>query len=87
MPRNPSAVIREVGKELASAPIDIAFLGIGENGHIAFNDPPANFTTEDPYIMVNLDEVLPPAAGGRRMVCRYFRRCRSAPSRCRRGRF
>jgi glucosamine-6-phosphate deaminase len=53
---DPSAVAREVGKELASAPIDIAFLGIGENGHIAFNDPPANFTTEEPYIIVNLDE-------------------------------
>jgi len=53
---DPSLVVREVGKELASAPIDIAFLGIGENGHIAFNDPPADFTTEDPYIIVNLDE-------------------------------
>jgi glucosamine-6-phosphate deaminase len=53
---DPSAVAREAGKELASAPIDIAFLGIGENGHIAFNDPPADFTTEDPYIIVNLDE-------------------------------
>jgi glucosamine-6-phosphate deaminase len=53
---DPAAVIREVGKELASAPIDIAFVGIGENGHIAFNDPPADFTTEDPYIIVNLDE-------------------------------
>lgn len=51
-----SAIVREVGKELASAPVDIAFLGIGENGHIAFNDPPADFTTEDPYIIVNLDE-------------------------------
>jgi glucosamine-6-phosphate deaminase len=53
---DPSVVVREVGKQLASAPIDIAFLGIGENGHIAFNDPPADFTTEDPYIIVNLDE-------------------------------
>ena len=53
---DPSLVVREVGKELASAPIDIAFLGIGENGHIAFNDPPADFTTEDPYLIVNLDE-------------------------------
>src|SRR5208283_2233211 len=47
---------RDVGGQLVSAPIDIAFLGIGENGHIAFNDPPADFTTEDPYIIVNLDE-------------------------------
>ena len=53
---DPSAVVREVGKQLASAPIDIAFLGIGENGHIAFNDPPADFETEDPYIVVELDE-------------------------------
>jgi glucosamine-6-phosphate deaminase len=53
---DPYAVVREVGKQLASAPIDIAFLGIGENGHIAFNDPPADFTTDDPYIIVDLDE-------------------------------
>lgn len=53
---DPSAVVREVGKQLAAAPVDIAFLGIGENGHIAFNDPPADFETEDPYIIVNLDE-------------------------------
>jgi glucosamine-6-phosphate deaminase len=53
---DPSAVVREVGKQLASEPIDIAFLGIGENAHIAFNDPPADFDTEDPYIIVTLDE-------------------------------
>jgi glucosamine-6-phosphate deaminase len=53
---DPSEVAREVGNELVSAPIDVAFLGIGENGHIAFNDPPADFTTEEPYIIVNLDE-------------------------------
>src|SRR6266705_3950669 len=53
---DPAEVARRVGRGLASAPIDIAFLGIGENGHIAFNDPPADFSTEEPYIMVNLDE-------------------------------
>src|SRR5271170_2113849 len=53
---DPSEAIRRVGDELASAPIDIAFLGIGENGHIAFNDPPADFQTEKPYIIVKLDE-------------------------------
>ena len=53
---DPGEVVRRVGKELASAPIDIAFLGIGENGHIAFNDPPCNFEVEDPYLIVNLDE-------------------------------
>lgn len=53
---DPERVVHGVGKQLASAPVDIAFLGIGENGHIAFNDPPADFTTEEPYIIVNLDE-------------------------------
>ncbi|HET6177944.1 MAG TPA: glucosamine-6-phosphate deaminase [Candidatus Sulfotelmatobacter sp.] len=51
-----SAALRDVSRQVASAPIDIAFLGIGENGHIAFNDPPADFATEDPYLVVNLDE-------------------------------
>jgi glucosamine-6-phosphate deaminase len=37
--------------------IDVAFTGIGVNGHLAFNDPPADFETEEPYIIVNLDEV------------------------------
>src|SRR5579871_4128280 len=53
---DPAGVLREAGKHLASAPIDIAFLGIGENAHIAFNDPPADFQTEKPYIVVALDE-------------------------------
>ena len=39
---DPSEVVRRVGKELTSAPIDVAFVGIGENGHLAFNDPPAD---------------------------------------------
>ena len=51
-----AAVVRREGAALASAPVDIAFLGIGENGHIAFNDPPADFKTEEPYLIVNLDE-------------------------------
>jgi glucosamine-6-phosphate deaminase len=53
---DPLEVVRQVGKQLASLPVDIAFLGIGENGHIAFNDPPADFETEEPYIIVDLDE-------------------------------
>lgn len=36
--------------------IDVSFVGIGENGHLAFNDPPADFNTEKPYIVVELDE-------------------------------
>lgn len=53
---DPSATIRRVGKALVAAPIDIAFVGIGENGHLAFNDPPADFETGEPYLIVNLDE-------------------------------
>src|SRR6184192_2868635 len=52
---HPAEVLRRVGKELTSAPIDVAFVGIGENGHLAFNDPPADFQTEEPYLIVNLD--------------------------------
>ena len=53
--QDPSTVIQSTGKAITSSPIDVAFLGIGENGHIAFNDPPADFDTEDPYIIVALD--------------------------------
>lgn len=53
---DPEAVATKVGAELAAAPIDIAFVGIGENGHLAFNDPPADFETETPYLVVALDE-------------------------------
>ena len=53
--QDPADVIRSAGKAITSSPIDVAFLGIGENGHIAFNDPPADFDTEEPYIIVALD--------------------------------
>jgi glucosamine-6-phosphate deaminase len=53
---DPAAVIREVGQELRRAPIDVAFVGVGENGHLAFNDPPADFDTEESYAVVALDE-------------------------------
>ncbi len=49
-------MISEVSAEIRKAPIDVAFVGIGENGHLAFNDPPADFETDEPYIVVNLDE-------------------------------
>ena len=52
---DPAAAIREIGAALSSAPIDIAFVRIGENGHLAFNDPPADFETEQPYLIVELD--------------------------------
>ena len=52
----PAEVIARASKAISEAPIDVAFVGIGENGHLAFNDPPADFETEEPYIIVNLDE-------------------------------
>ena len=48
--------IAELSEALRSAPIDLGLIGIGENGHIAFNDPPADFDTDEAYIVVNLDE-------------------------------
>lgn len=48
--------IAALTKELRRAPIDIGLIGIGENGHIAFNDPPADFDTKEAYIVVNLDD-------------------------------
>ena len=49
-------VRRKVGDELLRREVDVLFAGIGENGHLAFNDPPADFETTDPYIVVKLDE-------------------------------
>ncbi len=51
------AAIDRLGRHLQEKPVDVSFIGIGENGHIAFNDPPADFDTEIPYLIVNLDEV------------------------------
>lgn len=45
-----------LGRLISQRPIDVAFVGIGENGHLAFNDPPADFETEEPYLVVNLNE-------------------------------
>jgi len=47
---------RRVGQLITQQTIDVAFVGIGENGHLAFNDPPADFDTDEPYIVVNLDD-------------------------------
>lgn len=51
-----TANIAALNEEIASAPIDVGVIGIGENGHIAFNDPPADFETQAPYLVVTLDE-------------------------------
>ena len=52
----PEAECARLGAIIAQHPIDVACIGIGENGHLAFNDPPADFETEDAYIVVDLDE-------------------------------
>ena len=48
--------IEKLTAEIRKAPIDIGLIGIGENAHIAFNDPPADFDTKEAYIIVNLNE-------------------------------
>lgn len=50
------ANIRKLSEEIGSAPIDVGLIGIGENAHIAFNDPPADFDTDEAYIVVKLDQ-------------------------------
>lgn len=45
-----------LGDLITQHPVDVALVGIGENGHLAFNDPPADFETEEPYIIVDLDD-------------------------------
>lgn len=53
---DPSQECERLGAIIKEKEIDISFVGIGENGHLAFNDPPADFEIEDPYLVVNLDE-------------------------------
>jgi glucosamine-6-phosphate deaminase len=47
---------RRLGEIIKTNIIDVALVGIGENGHLGFNDPPADFETDEPFIVVNLDE-------------------------------
>lgn len=53
---DPFAECRRLNALFPREGVDVAFLGIGENGHLAFNDPPADFVTEEPYIVVELNE-------------------------------
>ncbi len=52
----PDLECRRLGAIITEHPVDVALVGIGENGHLAFNDPPADFETEAPFIVVDLDE-------------------------------
>lgn len=53
---DPVEECRRLGLLIRAHPIDVACIGFGENGHLAFNDPPADFETEEPYLIVDLDE-------------------------------
>jgi glucosamine-6-phosphate deaminase len=48
--------VKRLNAALGGLDVDVCFAGIGENCHLAFNDPPADFCAEDPYILVELDE-------------------------------
>ena len=54
---DPAAECARLEAAVREAPVDLACIGIGENGHIAFNDPPADFGTKAAYAVVALDEV------------------------------
>ena len=50
------SMITNLTEKITEKTIDIGIIGIGENGHIAFNDPPADFDTQESYKVVELDE-------------------------------
>jgi glucosamine-6-phosphate deaminase len=74
---NPQQECDRLGKLITQHPIDIALVGIGENGHLAFNDPPADFKTEQPYIVVELNE----ACRKQQMGEGWFKTIADAPQR------
>ena len=53
---DPAAECARLGDEIRGRTVDVACIGIGENGHVAFNDPPADFETTDPFLVVELDD-------------------------------
>ncbi len=69
--------IERLNAAIRHRPIDVAFIGIGENGHLAFNDPPADFETEEPYIVVELDE----ACRRQQVGEGWFKSMKDVPSR------
>ena len=54
--KKPESECERLGKIIMRKEIGVAFVGIGENGHLAFNDPPADFDTKKPYLVVDLDD-------------------------------
>ena len=53
---DPWSECRRLNRVIAGHSIELCFAGIGENGHLAFNDPPADFEATDPYLVVSLDQ-------------------------------
>lgn len=53
---DPEETVNRLNEEIVKFPVDLALIGIGENAHIAFNDPPADFDNESPYMIVNLSD-------------------------------
>lgn len=53
---DPEAECYRLENLISQSPVDVALVGIGENGHLAFNDPPADFETDRAYLVVKLDE-------------------------------
>jgi len=74
---DPQAECRRLGELIAGRPIDVALVGIGENGHLAFNDPPADFDTDEAYIVVRLDE----ACRRQQLGEGWFEKLRDVPAR------
>ena len=74
---DPESEVKRVGEIIKKHPIDVAFVGIGENGHMAFNDPPADFETEVPYLIVDLDE----ACRRQQMGEGWFKKFEDVPTR------
>lgn len=72
-----AAECARLGALIGEGSIDVCFAGIGENGHLAFNDPPADFTTTEPYLVVALDE----ACRRQQLGEGWFARLEDAPTR------
>jgi glucosamine-6-phosphate deaminase len=54
--QEPYFMCQQAANAIWAAPVDLALVGIGENGHLAFNDPPADFQTTDAFRIVDLDD-------------------------------
>ena len=52
--KDPEATIKEITELLDRKQVDLGLIGIGENAHIAFNDPPADFADKRAYKVVDL---------------------------------